>query len=446
MPSLLDVAPSRPPRVWTIGCAHDAIAMAVAYHHAWGDSATADINVYLSGRPGPVDPVHFALADVRCLPTDRRRQAFQRRDRRYVPRRLLMERVILATPARPVDLVTIRTIERSRPAPAPGASVGQAGSVGPAMDRVRRGGHLLFAEPPPSGVVPEDDFRPLDGAGRLFERMSDPPRWPAPADGRATGEPAPVLAGMAGSGPAGATGDPGGPGGDISAITLADRAERARLVESHYNLARSLARRFAHHGELADDLEQVALLALVKAAGRYSPDHGSSFATFATASILGELKRHFRDRTWMLRVPRSLQETYLSIKTAREELGQTLGASPTVPQIATHLGISDESVLAAMEAGDSYWPASLDTPRRGEDEPGVDVPVIDGGFDSSLERRQLRESLPKLEERERLIIKRLYFDGWTQRRVAEEIGVSQMQVSRLMARILAKLRDSFGEA
>ena len=428
MPPLLDVAPSRPPRVWTVGCAEDAIAVAVAYHHARGDAASADISVYLSDQPGRSEPVHFALSEIRCLPGERRGQAFLRQDRRYVPSPRLLRRVILATPAQPVDLVTIRTILPTRTAggravasgrsPVGSPGVGgcdRAAAVDPAMRRLRRGGHLLFAEPPAPGLVPAAEFRAVDRSGRLFERTSDP--VPAAEDSSA-----------------------------VPALTLADRAEQDRLVRSHCNLARSLARRFAHHGELADDLEQVALLALVKAAGRYSGDHGSSFATFATASILGELKRHFRDRTWMLRVPRSLQETYLSIKTAREELGQTLGASPTVPQIATHLGISDESVLAAMEAGDSYWPASLDTPRRGEDEPGVDVPVIDGGFDSSLERRQLRESLPKLEERERLIIKRLYFDGWTQRRVAEEIGVSQMQVSRLMARILAKLRDSFGEA
>ena len=426
MPPLLDVAPSRPPRVWTVGCAEDAIAVAVAYHHAWGDATSADISVYLSGQPGRSEPVHFALSEIRCLPGDRRGQAFLRQDRRYVPSPRLMQRVILATPAQPVDLVTIRTVlppgpTGGRAVPTGGGPAGplQAGSrdrsaaVDPAMQRLRRGGRLLFAEPP--GLVPVAEFRAVDRSGRLFERISDP--GPAPEDPSA-----------------------------VPALTLADRAEQDRLVRSHYNLARSLARRFAHHGELADDLEQVALLALVKAAGRYSDDRGSSFATFATASILGELKRHFRDRTWMLRVPRSLQEAYLAIKTAREELGQTLGGSPTVAQIATHLGISEELVLSAMEAGDSYWPASLDTPRRGDDDPVIEVPVVDGEFDATLERRQLRESLPGLDPRERLIIKRLYFDGWTQRRVAEEIGVSQMQVSRLMARILAKLRESFGEA
>jgi RNA polymerase sigma-B factor len=178
----------------------------------------------------------------------------------------------------------------------------------------------------------------------------------------------------------------------------------------------------------------------VKAAGRFNPDHGTSFATYATASILGELKRHFRDRTWMLRVPRSLQEAYLAVKSAREDLTQILGASPTVNQIAAHLGISEESVLAAMEAADSYWPASLDAPRR-EDENGFEVPVVDPGFERRIESRELCDQLPNLHAQERLIIKRLFFDGATQREVAAEIGVSQMQVSRMLARTLARLRE-----
>lgn len=223
------------------------------------------------------------------------------------------------------------------------------------------------------------------------------------------------------------------------------KEERAGLVQAHCNLARSLARRFAYRREPLDDLEQVALLALVKAAGRYNPGRGSSFTTFAAASILGELKRHFRDKAWMLHVPRSLQDTYLAVKVTWEELGQTLRTSPTVQQIATHLGVSDEAVLAAMEAGDSYLPASLDTPSKDDDDPVTEVPVTDPGFDVLLDRSQLRESLPRLDRREQLIVKRLYFDGWTQRRVAEEIGVSQTQVSRLRARTLTKLRSALEE-
>ena len=402
MPPLLDVRPARTPQVWTFGSAEDAIAVALAYHHAWGDCRTADISVFLSDRPPAGQRVYFGLADIRCLPQERRRRAFSKEDRRFVPNPVLMSRVILAVPSQPVDLLTVRV----EPAGA---------SMRGRLDRLRQGGQVLFDQPPPDGLLPLDGFRSLEPSGRLYEKL----------------DPCPPLE---------RTGEPPRPGD-----TLAARDEQARLVESHYNLARSLARRFAHHGEMSDDLEQVALLALLKASGRYSSDHGSSFATFATASIIGELKRHFRDKTWMLRVPRSLQETYLSVKTAKEELGQTLGCSPTVQQIAAHLRISEEAVLAAMEAGDSYWPASLDAPRRGEEESVTEVPVLDAGFDSSLDRRQLRESLPKLGRREQLIVKRLYFDGWTQRRVAEEIGVSQMQVSRLMARTLDQLREAFAE-
>ena len=237
---------------------------------------------------------------------------------------------------------------------------------------------------------------------------------------------------------------PGGPGLSSSQSsarpeTLAHRQVQAELVNTHLGLARSLARRFGHHGEPADDLEQVALLALIKASRRFDANREATFATYATASILGELKRHFRDKTWMLRVPRSLQERYLAIKEAREELGHELGCSPTIAQIAARVGVSEEAILDAMEAGDNYWPASLDV-GTSEDGPGIEIPVIDERFDRSLDRQELRQLLPQLDRREQQILKRLYFDGWTQRGVADEIGVSQMQVSRLLARTLAKLR------
>jgi RNA polymerase sigma-B factor len=229
-----------------------------------------------------------------------------------------------------------------------------------------------------------------------------------------------------------------------SSDTLASRQLQAELVVSHLRLARSLARRFSHHGEPTDDLEQVAMLALVKAARRFDPNRDTAFATYATASILGELKRHFRDKAWMMRVPRSIQELYLQVKDAREELGRTLCCSPTVAQIADHLRVSEEAVLEAMEAGSNYWPASLDV-GGSEDDPVTEVPVIDGSFDRSLERQQLERVLPRLDHREQVILRRLYFDGWTQRRVADEIGVSQMQVSRLLGRTLDRLRGWLDE-
>jgi RNA polymerase sigma-B factor len=223
------------------------------------------------------------------------------------------------------------------------------------------------------------------------------------------------------------------------AESLARHQRQQDLVTQHLNLARSLARRFLYRGEAGDDLEQVAFLALVKAARRFDPRHETAFSTYATVSILGELKRHFRDKTWMLRVPRSTQELYLSIKNAREELGHRLGASPTVPEIAAHMGVGVDDVLEAMEAGSTYWPDSLDV--RGPDgERTVDIPVIDESLSRAVDRQELRALLPRLDDRERLVLKRIYFDGETQQRVAQEIGASQMQVSRLLARTLAKLR------
>src|SRR5262249_40999259 len=182
----------------------------------------------------------------------------------------------------------------------------------------------------------------------------------------------------------------------------------------------------------------------VKASHRFDPGHNTTFATYATVSILGELKRHFRDKTWMLRVPRSTQELYLSIKEAREELGHRLGTPPTVAQIASHPPVSHDAILEAMEAGGSYWTASLDV-RGADGERSIDIPVTDGALDRALDRQRLRVLLPRLDEREQLILKRLYFDGYTQQRVANELGASQMQVSRLLARTIAKLRQWYGD-
>ena len=145
------------------------------------------------------------------------------------------------------------------------------------------------------------------------------------------------------------------PGAGDQLDSLARRQAQEDLVREHMRLARALAHRFLHRGEPADELEQVAFLALVKASRRFDPERNNTFATYATVSIVGELKRHFRDKTWMLRVPRSTQELYLAIKEAREELGHQLGRVPTRGQIATHLAVNEESVLEAMEAGGTYW-------------------------------------------------------------------------------------------
>ena len=141
----------------------------------------------------------------------------------------------------------------------------------------------------------------------------------------------------------------------------------------------------------------------------------------------------------MLRVPRPVQELYLSVKQARDDLTQDLHSAPTAWQIADHLGVPEGEVIEALQAGDNYWPVSLDI-RISEDEPAREIPVTDLSFEHTLARIDLERLTPTLDDRETRIVKRLYFDGWTQRRVAEEIGVSQMQVSRLLARALAKLQ------
>lgn len=214
-----------------------------------------------------------------------------------------------------------------------------------------------------------------------------------------------------------------------------------QLIKDHLGLARALARRFAHRGEALDDLEQVAMLALVKVARRFDDSVGASFSTYATTSILGELKRYFRDHSWMMRVPRRTQETYLAFKRASEALEQDLGRPASIPELSAYVGVSDEEILEAMEAGRSFWPASLDTaPSEDAPAPIDELATDDEGFDLALDRHRLQELLPALDKREQLIINLLFFEGRTQQSVAERIGVSQMQVSRLLHRILANLR------
>lgn len=216
-----------------------------------------------------------------------------------------------------------------------------------------------------------------------------------------------------------------------------------RLVRDHMALARSLARRFEGRGEPADELRQVALAALVSCAQRFDPTRGVAFSSYATGSVLGELKRHFRDRAWGMRVGRSTQETYLEVNRARETLSQVNGRSPTITEIAREIGATEERVLEAMDAERGYWLASLDAPR---DETGeaIELASIDEGFDRALNRHQLESLLPELSRRERVILERRFFRGWTQERIARDIGVSQMQVSRLLAKTLADLRGGFG--
>jgi RNA polymerase sigma-B factor len=400
VPALLKSRGTRDARTWSIGSTADAVAVTAAFTHAAGPRADG-FRAFVSDSEPDSSMVSFGRADLGGIPAASRSAWFRHEDHRWIPEPVLADHVIMGQPPGSVDLVTIRHPQSARQF---AAAVGQ----------LRRGGHLLFVEPPDS---PPDLLRAVDDQGRLYKKetlrrhavLDEAPAEPDQLD------------------------------------SLSRRQMQQDLVTQHLRLARALAHRFLHRGEPADELEQVAFLALVKASHRFDPQHNATFATYATVSILGELKRHFRDKTWMLRVPRSTQELYLQIKEAREELGHQLGTPPTVSQIATHLGVSDEAILEAMEAGGSYWTASLDV--RGPDgERSIDIPVIDGGLDQALDRQRLRVLLPRLDEREQLILKRLYFDGYTQQRVANELGASQMQVSRLLARTITKLRQWYGDA
>ncbi|MDQ6797987.1 MAG: sigma-70 family RNA polymerase sigma factor, partial [Actinomycetota bacterium] len=227
----------------------------------------------------------------------------------------------------------------------------------------------------------------------------------------------------------------GNDGSHASVAATADPPVDAdQLVRQHLGLARALARRFRSRGEPIEDLEQVALLALVKVARRFDPDRHVGFSTYATVCILGELKRHFRDRGWWVRVPRAVHDVYLTLSEANATLQQELGRSVTVAELSEHLDLSEEAVLEAIEAGSHYRPSSLDRPPSEGGRPLIDeLEMPDDPYDGVLDRHRLRQALPTLSERERLVLKRYFFDGATQQEIGQDLGVSQMQVSRLLA-------------
>ncbi|MBO0727792.1 MAG: sigma-70 family RNA polymerase sigma factor [Acidimicrobiaceae bacterium] len=403
MPPLLALDQTRAPAALVIGSPLDGLSVALAYAQAGlagspdaGSLCRAEglpIAVFVPGAQHAEEAAaEIPAREVRRLPRAIREACLVKRDGRWVVRPWVARRVILGNPPQPVDLVTWR----------PGDA-----DVDGAVRRLKVGGYLFLAEAPapslPAGLAP------LDGQGRVFRKEAET----AGRDGQDR------------------------PGEER--VTLARRQLEAELIDAHMGLARSLTRRFVRRVDSLDDLEQVASLALVKAARRYDPARGTPFASFAAVSVIGELKRHLRDTSWALRVPRSVKERYLVVKRTQEELGHQLGQSPSIPQIADTLGATEEEVLEAIEAGDSYWPLSLDT---GSDTGGTrDVPVNDRALDRSLEIHELQRFLPRLEARDQLILRRLYFDGYTQQQVAEEIGTSQMQVSRLNRQMLLRLRE-----
>ncbi|WP_420855674.1 RNA polymerase sigma factor SigF [Streptomyces oceani] len=222
------------------------------------------------------------------------------------------------------------------------------------------------------------------------------------------------------------------------------RAElRNHLVRMHLPLVEHLARRFRNRGEPLDDLTQVATIGLIKSVDRFDPDRGVEFSTYATPTVVGEIKRHFRDKGWAVRVPRRLQELRLSLTSATAELSQQHGRAPTVHELAQRLSLSEEEVLEGLESANAYSTLSLDVPDTDDESPAVADTL--GAEDDALEGVEYRESLkPLLEElppREKKILLLRFFGNMTQSQIAEEVGISQMHVSRLLARTLAQLRD-----
>jgi RNA polymerase sigma-B factor len=228
------------------------------------------------------------------------------------------------------------------------------------------------------------------------------------------------------------------PAGD-PAHTLA----RDGLVALHMPLVEHLARRFRNRGEPYDDLVQVATIGLIKAIDRFDLDRGVEFSTYATPTILGEIKRYFRDKGWAIRVPRRLQELRLSLTAATAELTQELGRAPTVAELSTRLDLAPDLVIEGLESANAYNTLSLDAPDQNEADATT---VLDGlgGEDEALESVEYRESLKpllaQLDTREKRILTLRFFRGMTQSQIAEEIGISQMHVSRLLARTLTELR------
>jgi RNA polymerase sigma-B factor len=228
--------------------------------------------------------------------------------------------------------------------------------------------------------------------------------------------------------------------------------ERARttLIESHLPLARSLAGRFRDRGEPYEDLVQVGTEGLIKAVDRFDPERGVDFASYATPTVIGEIKRHFRDRGWAIRVPRRLQERRMAVSAATSRLQQDLGRSPTVAELAASLTLTEEDVLEALEAADAYSTLSFDASRGDDDDAlpalGARLGVHDPSLEEVEQRESLRPALERLPERERQVVLLRFYGNRTQSQIGEELGMSQMHVSRLLARALASMRGEFADS
>jgi RNA polymerase sigma-B factor len=223
-----------------------------------------------------------------------------------------------------------------------------------------------------------------------------------------------------------------------------DEAARDELVVSHLNLVRFLSAKFKNRGEPLDDLIQVGTIGLIKAIDRFDPERGLEFTTYATPTIMGELKRHFRDKGWSVRVPRRLQELSAKVNQTTDELTKELQRSPSTEEVATRLGVTVDEVLEAMESSSAYSSVSLEGPATDDD----DAPAIidhyasvDQDLAASDDRMVVEDTVRNFSPREQEIVRMRFEDGLTQVEIAKRLGVSQVQVSRLLRRTLKKLQD-----
>jgi RNA polymerase sigma-B factor len=222
-----------------------------------------------------------------------------------------------------------------------------------------------------------------------------------------------------------------------------DLEAREQLIEQHMSLVRSLARRYAYRGEQLEDLVQIGAIGLIKAIDRFDLDRGVELTTYATPNIVGEIKRHFRDRGWSVRVPRGLQELNVGLSRLMDQLTAQLARSPTISELAKAAGVEEEVVLEALESGRAYSTLSL-SGGGGDDEldPLELIGTEEHQYEVSEHRAVLAPGFRALDDREKRILRLRFFDGLTQSQIAEQVGISQMHVSRLIRRSLEKIRET----
>ena len=224
-----------------------------------------------------------------------------------------------------------------------------------------------------------------------------------------------------------------------------DEEAREQLIVSHINLVRYIAAKFKNRGEPLDDLIQVGTVGLIKAIDRFDPERGLEFTTYATPTIMGEIKRHFRDKGWTVRVPRRLQELSAKVNTATDELTVQLQRTPTVDEIAARLGTTADEVLEAMESSSAYSSVPLEAGGSGEDEEAPSIidryASVDPDLAASDDRMVLADAIAEFPEADQAAIRMRYVDGMTQVEIAEKLGISQVQVSRMLRRALKRIQE-----